>query len=381
MFDQAYLGRIEERVFKETILAKEAGAKVVGIYCAFTPKELIAAAKAIPVALCAGTNQAIPAAEAHLPRNLCPLIKASYGHALTDTCPYFHMSDFLLADATCDGKKKMFELLDDIKPLSMLQLPQTAGTPESYTYWLQELYRIKALLEQRTGNAITEEGLLRQIKLYNRLRTTICEVFALNTGEMPLLYGREIDRITSMAGFECNIETRIAEMREAITAAGERAFDTDFGKTMRRRPRILLTGCPSTNKKVLNLIEENGGVVVAMENCGGLKTAGDPVREEGHLTELMDALARRYLDTACACMSPNPRRIEILRHLLREYRIDGVIELTWEGCHTYNVEAFSIERAVSGTYGYPYLHIVTDYSHNDTGQLKTRIEAFLELLA
>lgn len=377
MFDQAYLDKIEERVFKDTILAKEAGGKVVGIYCAFTPKELIAAAEAIPVALCAGSNQAIPAAEAHLPRNLCPLIKASYGHALTDTCPYFHMSDFLLADATCDGKKKMFELLADIKPLNMLQLPQTASTPESFTYWLQELYRIKALLEQRTGIMITEDGLLQQIKIYNRLRSTICEVFELNKGEIPLVFGREIDVITSMAGFECNLDIRTAEMREAIISIHERSADPEFQQSMRFRPRILLTGCPSTNKKVLNLIEDNGGVIVAMENCGGLKTAGDNVSEAGNP---MESLARRYLDTACACMSPNPRRIDILKNLVNDYRVDGVIELTWEGCHTYNVESYQIEKAVTGLFECPYLHITTDYSHNDTGQLKTRIEAFLEML-
>ena len=115
-----------------------------------------------------------------------------------------------------------------------------------------------------------------------------------------------------------------------------------------------------------------------MENCGGLKTAGDNVSEEGNP---MEALARRYLDTACACMSPNPRRIEILSNLVREYMVDGVVELTWEGCHTYNVEAYQIEKAVTQQFACPYLHITTDYSLNDTGQLKTRIEAFLEMLA
>lgn len=378
MFQEDYLSRIEERVFKDAILKKETGATIVGVYCAFTPKELIAAAGAIPVSLCSGTNTAIPAAEAHLPRNLCPLIKASYGHALSDSCPYLHMADFLLADATCDGKKKMFELLADIKPLYMLQLPQTAETPESFSYWLEELYRVRRLLEQRTKRTITDENIIAQISTYNTLRTTICEVFELNKGEIPLLYGHEIDRITSMAGFECNLETRIAEMRQAIVDARLRMDDPLFVKDMRHRPRILLTGCPSTNKKVLALIEENGGVVVAMENCGGLKTAGFPVNEEGNP---MESLARRYLNTACACMSPNHRRIDILKSLIDEYRIDGVIELTWEGCHTYNSEAFHIEMVVTGHFHRPYLHITTDYSDNDTGQLKTRIEAFLEMLA
>lgn len=378
MFDLSYLSKIEERVFRDAVMKKEAGAFIVGVYCAFTPKELIAAAKAIPVALCSGTNEAIPAAEAHLPRNLCPLIKASYGHALNDSCPYFHMSDFLLADATCDGKKKMFELLPQIKPLYMLQLPQTSETPESFTYWLQELYRIRELLERQTGIIITNENLLAQIKIYNRMRTAILEVFQLNRGEIPLLYGQEIDRITSMAGFECNLEGRISEMQDAVALVRLRSNDAVFLKKMQNRPRILMTGCPSTNKKVLQLIEENGGVIVAMENCGGLKTAGYNVNEEGNP---MESLARRYLDTACACMTPNHRRINIIKDLIKEYRIDGVIELTWEGCHTYNVEAFSIEKAVTEQFSRPYLHITTDYSQNDTGQLKTRIEAFLELLS
>ena len=121
--------RLKSEFLRIPFSKKSAGPSIVGVYCAFTPKELIAAAGAIPVALCSGTSQTIPAAEAHLPRNLCPLIKASYGHALSDSCPYLHMADFLLADATCDGKKKMFELLGDIKPLYMLQLPQTADTP------------------------------------------------------------------------------------------------------------------------------------------------------------------------------------------------------------------------------------------------------------
>ena len=232
---------------------------------------------------------------------------------------------------------------------------------------MQELYRVRTLLEQRTGVTITDANLLGQIRIYNTLRTTICEVFELNQGDIPLLFGHEIDRITSMAGFECNLETRIAEMQQAIATARQRGNDPSFIKKMQHRPRILLTGCPTTNKKVLKLVEENGGVIVAMESCGGLKTAGFAVQEQG---KPMESLARRYLDTACACMSPNARRIDILRNLVNEYRVDGVIELTWEGCHTYNIEAFLIEKAVTEQFNRPYLHITTDYSDNDTGQLK-----------
>lgn len=137
------------------------------------PKELIAAAGTIPVSLCAGTEHPIALAEQHLPRNLCALIKSSYGHALGETCPYFQASDLLLADATCDGKKKMFELLARKRPLYLLQLPQTAATKESRAYWLGELCRVKQLLEEFCGKTITEEDLTEQIRLYNRLRAAV----------------------------------------------------------------------------------------------------------------------------------------------------------------------------------------------------------------
>lgn len=376
MFDDQYLSTIEQRVTTDTLAARACGKKVVGVYCAFTPKELIAAAGAIPVSLCAGTEHPIALAEQHLPRNLCALIKSSYGHALGETCPYFQATDLLLADATCDGKKKMFELLARKRPLHLLQLPQTAATEESRAYWLGELCRVKQLLEEFCGKTITDEDLTEQIRLYNRLRAAVSRAFSMNTRKTPLLFGRELSKITSMGGFECNLEARIHEIDLALEQIMHRSDDPDFIQDVERRPRILLTGCPTTNPKVLDLIEESGGMVVAMENCGGLKTVGDPVNEQG---PPLKALADRYLRTACACMTPNPGRFVILRQLLADYNIDGVVELTWEGCHTYNIETFQIEECISSA-GLPYLHVTTDYSENDIGQLKTRIEAFLELL-
>ena len=75
--------------------------------------------------LCAFSDEPIPAAETKLPRNLCPLIKASYGFALTDTCPYFYFSDFILGETTCDGKRKMFELMNELKETYVMQLPHS----------------------------------------------------------------------------------------------------------------------------------------------------------------------------------------------------------------------------------------------------------------
>ena len=116
--------------------AKEAGKKVVGQYCIYSPLEIALAAGAIPVSLCGTKNDSIPVAETMLPRSLCPLIKSSFGFALQDSCPYLAASDIVVADTTCDGKKKMYELLAAYKPVVLLQLPQIQDG-DAKDYWRQ----------------------------------------------------------------------------------------------------------------------------------------------------------------------------------------------------------------------------------------------------
>ena len=101
--------------------AKEQGRKVVGQYCLYSPNEIALAAGTIPVSLCGTRNDSIAAAEEILPRAICPLIKSSFGFALKDSCPYLVASDVVVADTTCDGKKKMYELLNEYKPVFLLQ--------------------------------------------------------------------------------------------------------------------------------------------------------------------------------------------------------------------------------------------------------------------
>lgn len=368
MFYDGYLDKVEGELFTLTRARKERGDKVVGVYCAFTPRELIVAAGGIPVALCASSNEAITVAEQDLPRNLCPLVKSSYGLALSDTCPYFHFSDLLIADATCDGKKKMYELLSQIKPVHLLGLPHTIDNDMSYRYWLSELYRLKDLLELELGSCITDESLRQAIQLYNRVRQLKTEIFALNKGEVPFLTGCEANLAVDPIGFEVDLQGYINRMEQIIEFVKNRGG-------IEPRPRILLTGCPTTSKKVLEIIEESA-VVVAMENCGGLKTV-EQVDEDG---DLMAALARASLKIACPCMSPNQRRYDLLAELIKDYRIDGVVDLTWQACHIYNVESYPLGQYIRSELGIPFMQIETDYAASDKSWIKLRVEAFVEML-
>ena len=92
------------------------------------------------------------------------------------------------------------------------------------------------------------------------------------------------------------------------------------------------------------------------------------------------ALAEKYLSTPCSCMTPNNGRLDLIGRLAREYDVDGVVDLTWQACHTYNIESFTVKKFVQEELNLPFIQIETDYSDSDTGQVKVRVEAFLETI-
>jgi len=370
--------RLRERSQLELEKAKEAGKKVVGLYCVFAPKELIRAAGAIPVGLCGKNQSPIRDAEAVLPANLCPLIKSSYGYAITETCPYFDFSDLVIGETTCDGKKKMFELLKEIKPLFLMHLPPTSEGNRSLNYWVEEIVRLKDFLEIQTGTKITDEELRRQIELHNKKRRLLKEIAGFCRERPVPVSGMDMMTVMESKSFTVKPDDYISALQqlvhelEAIKREGKSACSPEA-------PRVLLTGCPvgKGSEKVVRLIEECGGIVVCQENCTGIKSFDLLVDEDD---DPYMAIARRYLITPCSCMTPNQGRVDLIGRLVGDFKIHGVVDLTWHCCHTYNVESYLIKEFLEKKYQIPLLHIETDYSTSDTGQLKTRIEAFLEML-
>ena len=128
--------------------------------------------------------------------------------------------------------------------------------------------------------------------------------------------------------------------------------------------------------KVVRLIEESNACVVAFESCSGYKQTF----QVDETKDPVSALSEQYLSIPCSVMSPNQGRIDLLNEMIGEFSIDGVVDLTWQACHTYNIESFHIQKLVQDSFGLPYLHLETDYSESDTEQLRVRIEAFLEMV-
>jgi len=138
------------------VQASSEGRPIVGIMCEYTPRELILAAGAVPVCLCGGSAKTIPVAEKHLPTNLCPLIKSTYGYHLQRSNPFLEMADLVVAETTCDGKKKMYELMAKSRPMVVLELPQKSEDPDALVHWVAEVRKLKSTLEKRFGVRITK---------------------------------------------------------------------------------------------------------------------------------------------------------------------------------------------------------------------------------
>ena len=127
----------------------------------------------------------------------------------------------------------------------------------------------------------------------------------------------------------------------------------------------------------MKAIEEKGGVVVCFENCSGMKAALQMVDTQAE--DIMRAIAARYLEIGCAVITPDQKRMELLPRLMEEYQVEGIVEIDLQACTPYCVEASTVRR-LAEQLGVPYLSLETDYSAADSGQLSTRMEAFLELL-
>lgn len=355
---------------------KDKGVPIVGSYCTYFPQELAMAMGAASVSLCSTSDETIAEAEKELPKNLCPLIKSSYGFARTDKCPFFYFSDVVVGETTCDGKKKMYEYMAEFKETYLMELPNTQRE-DALVLWRNEMIRFKEYLEKHFETTITEDDIRKAIKVNNEARLALRNLYGVMKHDPAPITGYDLFIVLYGSTFKLD-RSLIAGEVNALVEKIEKEYKE--GKMQPKKPRILVTGCPlgGATEKVIRAIEDNGGIVVTYENCSGAKAIDKMVDEDD--PDVYGALARRYLDIGCSVMTPNPNRLELLGRLIDEYKVDGVVEMTLQACHTYNVESFGIRKFVNEEKKLPYISVETDYSQADIGQLNTRITAFIEML-
>jgi benzoyl-CoA reductase/2-hydroxyglutaryl-CoA dehydratase subunit BcrC/BadD/HgdB len=347
---------------------RKAGGKVVGTYCLYVPEEIIRAAGAWSIGICAGAEWAYDDVERIMPRNTCALIKSMMGFKLGK-----------VGETTCDGKKKAYEILGELHDMHVMELPQMKREKD-IALWRSEIADLMAKVEGLTGKKVTVESLRASIKEVNDKRRALQRIAATRAADPAPISGKDALLATQVAFYED--VPRFTQSMNALADELEKRVEDGVGVAPKGAKRVLITGTPMAlpNWKLHDIVERAGGIVVGEEMCTGSRYYEKLVNEDsGTLDEMLDDIAAKYLDINCACFTPNTGRIDDVVRMARDLGADGVIDYCLSFCGTYQIESTGLGKAVQEA-GLPVLRIETDYSAEDVGQLSTRVEAFLEML-
>lgn len=372
---------------KELMDEKAQGRKIIGSFCVFVPEEIALAANATLVGLCSGADFAMEEVEKYLPRNTCALIKSAFGFKLGKVCPYLESADMVVGENTCDGKKKAYESLSTlIDNLYVMDLPQMKS--EGGKALLKSEYqRFKSAVEKLTGVSITAQSLKKAIKIVNAKRAAIRRLSELRKANPAPISG--LDALLANQVFFYDNPERFTASLNKICDEIELRIKDKKGVMAEKTPRILISGCPMAvpNWKLPWIIETSGAVIVGEESCVGERGTRNLVDESVYdlddskesVDKMIDAITERYFKVDCAIFTPNQDRLDHIVEMASNYKADGVIHYGLQFCQPYIMESIPVEKVLENK-DIPTLRIETDYGMEDAGQLKTRVQAFIEQL-
>ncbi len=362
---------------KEIYEAKESGRPIVGAFCVYVPEEIVLAVDGVCIGLCAGAEVGNEEAERYIPRNTCALIKGFMGFKLAGLCPYVELTDLIVGETTCDGKKKAYEIFNEItKKVYVMEIPNAKG-PKGRELWESEVVRFREKMEALSGKKVTVENLKKGMALVNAKRKALQRLSALRAADPAPISGLDALLVNQVSFYDDPV--RFTEMTNKLCDELEERVKAGTGVAPKGAKRLLVSGSPMAipNWKLHAIVEGSGAVIVGEEACIGERNFRDLTDENfATVEEAIGKMAGRYLSIDCACFTPNNERLDNINAMTGRLSADGVIHYSLQFCTPYMMEAFKVEKSVQR----PFLKIETDYGMEDFGQLKTRVEAFLEIL-
>ncbi len=371
---------------KEIQAAKESGKKVIGYMCLFAPTELILAADAIPVRVNSGWYDTSKLGDRVVPVEVCPVIRSTIGAKMIGLSPYLELSDALISVLTCDGMTKLGEILSDYKPIWSMPIPRVKDSAQSLRFWREELETVMGQIEALTGNKITGKKLRSAIEKTQKATKAFRRLQDLRKGN-PVIMGRDAMLVNQTCMWD-DI-TRWTEKTEALCDELQEKVRRKEWACSLDAPRVMVTGTPMIwpdNWKLPTLVEEGTpqGVLVADELCSSERLLYDPVGvDEWSMDDMLNAIGERYLlASTCPCFTSkdgNEDRINWMLNKVKEWNIQGVIYYVVRGCMSYAMEYTRVKKVLDKI-NMPVYYLDTEYTREDVGQMKTRVEAFLEML-
>jgi predicted CoA-substrate-specific enzyme activase len=349
--------------------------KNIGYLCQYTPVEILSAANVSFMRIMnAGTQKEIVAGEAYTQSVFCDITKSIIGGFETGN-PLYMAIDGVCTFYACECMRKTAEVLNErFFPTEIYNLPRKRTSPHSRAYLRNEVEAFKENLERNTGEKIDEATIRQNIILYNKARGYLKEISAFRKSDNPILTGGQYKKIIS-GFFSLPIEELLKQLEQILGKL------KDAKPNSGRKIRLMLSGgmVADGDDKVVKIIEEElGARIVAEDNCTGLKPIYHPIPENDD--DVYTNLANGYADLPpCFRMKPVEDSIKFSVNLANDYAVDGVVFYFLKFCPCSSI----MVRDYIDTFqklGIPILILTGDYASGDEGQLRTRLEAFVEML-
>lgn len=349
---------------------------VVGYVCGCVPEELILACGAVPVRLCSADAASARSGEKIIPTDMCPLVKSIGGMFRH---PSFRRPDVIVVPSTCDGKTQLAQLLSPWAEVYLLDLPRENDYIKHGELWAERYDQFYHFLKTKFSRNPSRQDLRRICQLTNRRTQIFRDIFRLRAEQPEAISALDYFALAS-ASFFVEPEPWI---RQAERLLAEAIRHRKSRPSAAVEKRILLAGSPLIfpNFKILEVLEQSGCSVAADMLCSAYGRLFDPVVMDEDTEEgLVRALSLKYIAASlCPCFLSLTKYLDNLIDLVRTHRLDGVVYHTLRLCQVFDLQVAMIRQVLKAR-GIPFLAIKTDLGREDIGQLKTRVEAFVEML-
>ena len=349
----------------ETISAQ--GTKIIGYFCTYTPIEVIHAAGFLPIRILGGTGQ-VDIAYSLAPNFICPPLLLSLDKAMQGK--YKFLSG-VVQSYTCDvvcGLVNIWEENIGGEIYHSIPLPYN-DSPDGRKFYRASVQELVGKFN-KIGGAITEESLRASLELYTAIRTLILDLYTLRfQGNLPL--SASDLHVVIQAGF-------VIPPEEYRTMLEQLLKEVELGGTRNAvGVPLLISGSIIDDVRVMDLIEESGGRVVADDLCTGYRHFYPP---SGQGDDALECIIDRYISRfPCPARSRAIDRVPLLLDLLKRSGAHGIAFVFQKFC-TPHLSDYPILREELGKKGIPNFHVELDAAGIMEGQLRTRLQAFIEML-
>lgn len=342
---------------------------VLGYACSYTPEEIMYAGGILPIRVL-GSLEPPKLADVYLPVNVCSFAKSCLNKALKEE---YSLLDGYVVSNSCDNQNKIYDLW---RHCTAIQKTYFINTPHSTTekalgFFCEELERFKVWLTRNFEAEISEENLKKAIKIFNENRRLLKQVYKMRSRNPPLVSGSEALEIV-LSSMMIPKDEHNKLLHGLLDEVGKREHSIKEGV------RLLVSGSAMGNPELLRLIESVGGCVVADDLCTGSRYFWDLVNEDG---EPMMAIAERYLrKIPCPFMYSSEERFKYVREMTKAFDVEGVLIFSLKSCDVYSFDTPLLAEELRNDEGLPVSCLEWEHSLSGIAQLKTRIEAFIEML-